>query len=256
MQQIHTQHTTLAADVLIGEAARDYPALLAIFDSLGIDYCCHGRDTVERACERAGVDPGVLGHAIHRQVPPADAGDARVWSSMTMTQLCDDIEATHHLLVRATFERLAVLMPRVVSSHASSYPRLLELNAVILNLREEMIDHLVREERVLFPWLRRLEAPHALLTGPPWSVRRPIDCMIHDHDQVGNALASIKMLTDGHTPPSGTCTSVVSVMSLLAGLDRDTKVHIHKENNILFPAGVRAERDRKAAQAGHRGGTT
>lgn len=104
-----------------------------------------------------------------------------------------------------------------------------------------MRDHLVREERVLFPWLRRLERKSEITSGPPWSVRRPIDCMIHDHDDVGDAFRKIRVLTDDLTPPEGACSTWRECYRLLATFERDTHMHIHKENNILFPAGVEAE---------------
>jgi regulator of cell morphogenesis and NO signaling len=112
-----------------------------------------------------------------------------------------------------------------------------------------MREHMIREERVLFPWLRRLEKPGAIMTGPPWSVQRPISCMEHDHDSAGAALARMRRMTNDFTLPADACNSYRALYQSIAALERDTHVHIHKENNILFPAGVRAEAGRDTERA-------
>lgn len=235
----------LTPDMAIGDAARLWPHLLPLFERYGLDYCCHGRRTLDESCRAVGVNVAQVLHDC-QSIDTTAADTEPDPSAASMTSLCDHIEATHHVRARETFARLRTLMPRILAAHGAAHPELFDLDRVISELREEMIDHMVREERVLFPWLRRLEQHTAVHVGPPWSVKRPIDCMLHDHDAVSAALGRIRMLTRGYQPPAGTCASVQSLMDLLRDLERDTHVHIHKENNILFPAGVRAEAERRA----------
>lgn len=242
----------VTASTPIGSIARDCPQAVAVFDRLGLDYCCRGKESVAVACSRAGV---TLDEAL-RELARAESTDRceEDWSQASLTRLCEHIEQTHHALARSLFDRLQSLLPRVALAHGAAAPRFEELRVVVAELREEMLDHMVREERVLFPWLCRLERAHAVTLGPPWSVRRPIDCMMHDHDSVAAGLSRIRSLTDGFTAPPGACASVGSLMNALRELDGDTRVHIHKENNILFPAGIRAEaargRQRRSAPCG------
>lgn len=235
----------------IGELARVDSALLPVFERFGLDYCCRGRDTLAEACLRAGVDLSQVLDAIARQ-----PGTSAEPTHTSMTELCDQIEATHHAFARQCFDRLDHLIPKIAEVHGPASPGLKQLAVVYADLREEMLDHMVREERVLFPWLRRLEAPHRLESGPPWSVRRPIDCMIHDHDRVAAAFARIRELTTPERLPDNACLSLTSAVNTLRELERDTHLHIHKENNVLFPAGVAAEqakiRPKSASGAGGR----
>lgn len=161
-----------------------------------------------------------------------------------MTDLADHIEETHHAFVRQSVERLATLVERCVGAHLKERPQYTELQTTIDELSDDLLEHMVREERVLFPWIRRLERPTEIQGGPPWSVRRPIDCMIHDHDKAGQAFARVRQLTDDLTVPENACTTERELITLLADLERDTHIHIHKENNILFPAAVKAEAHR------------
>ena len=122
-----------------------------------------------------------------------------------MTALADHIEATHHAFVRTSMESLKALAEKVAAAHAENHPELKELRGLIALLDADMHDHMIREERVLFPWLRRLERPTDITSGPPWSVKRPIDCMVHDHDDVADLLRQIRGLTHDFTPPPDAC---------------------------------------------------
>jgi len=233
----------------IGDLAAAHPDLLPLFDELRLDYCCRGSQTVDAACAQAGISTDRLRDTLNTRpgrshVPEIDP------ASMTMSELCDEIERTHHAFVRSAFMRLTPMLVRIVASHGQHDPSYARIQDVLQELEADMLDHMVREERVLFPWLRRLEQPAAIHTGPPWSVRRPIDCMVHDHDAVSNALIKLRLLTNNYTPPSHSCGSVAAAFVLLRELEADTRRHIHKENNILFPQGVRAEaaRDQRARQ--------
>jgi regulator of cell morphogenesis and NO signaling len=248
----------IVAESAIGEAAARFPALIAVFDRFGLDYCCQGHHSLAEACRHAGADVrAVLAAATETPSASPSAADP---VSLSLTELCDEIEKTHHTFVRHAFQRLGTLLPRVLSAHGAEHPRFVALDEAVRELRDDMTDHMVREERVLFPWLRRLERREAVHVGPPWSVRRPIDCMIHDHDAVADLIAWIRSITTDYTPPAGCCGSVATLMSLLRDLEADTRIHIHKENNILFPRGVLAEVERarpepKAQCFGACGGT-
>ncbi len=228
---------TLNFNTSIGDVARDHPEYLGVFDRLQLDYCCRGHESLEQACKRAGIDTNTLLQEIASL--SLDAGTAE--APRSMTEWCDHIESVHHRLAREVFLRLGVMMPRVLAAHRTAHPEYELLDRVLAGLREEMLDHMVREERVLFPWLRRLEQPGAIHVGPPWSVQRPIDCMIHDHDSVSDGLERIRTLTSHYTVPSDACGTVRAVFALLQEFEADTRRHIHKENNILFPAGLEAE---------------
>ena len=225
----------------IGTIASARPASIAVFERFALDYCCHGDRTLADACIDRGVDPAVVLREIDAAERIVDGADDRLWTDASMTDLADHIEYTHHEFARQMLARLAETLPRVVRVHGESHPELREVATIVAAMSEDMHDHFIREERVLFPWLRRLDRHSELHTGPPWSVRRPIDCMEHDHEELGGLFARLRSLTADYSVPADACGSYRSVMDTLGALERDTHIHIHKENNILFPAGIRAE---------------
>lgn len=230
----------------LGALAAQRPACIPVFERFDLDYCCGGGRTLAAACRDRGLDARTILDAIHAEESAAAAPE-RPWTDATMTELADHIEQTHHAFLRDALGRLNNILPRILAAHADRHPELHRIGEVIRNLNLELTDHMVREERVLFPWLRRLERPSEIQGGPPWSVRRPISCMVHDHDDVGAALAELRALTHGFEPPADACGLYRSMLDTLRAIERDTHIHIHKENNILFPAGVRAE-DQRAAR--------
>ncbi len=235
-------HEPITLDTTLGMAAAQRPVLIPLFERHGLDFCCHGGRSIREACAEAGVDARTL--LLESERPDAPTRSEHDWTTRSMDELCTHIVATHHTKAREALARLDVLLPKIEAAHGARHPELLELTGVVHGLREEMLDHMVREERVLFPWLRRLETPSAITVGPPWSVQRPIDCMMHDHESVAGAFARARALTDNYRVPEDACASYRSAMDALRDLEHDTHVHIHKENNILFPRGIDAERAR------------
>ena len=231
----------------LAQIASAFPHVIPLLESRRLDFCCGGDVPFSIACEQKGIDPEQLLRSILEQEPTMPDREQPDPASMTMTQLADHIEQTHHRLTRETLARLREMMPRLITAHAESHPELVELGACVAAFADDLEDHMVREERVLFPWLRRLERRSEIQGGPPWSVRRPIDCMIHDHDSAGEMLGRMRSLTAGYRVPDDGCGTYRVCMTMLEDLERDTHIHIHKENNILFPRGVEAERERGGA---------
>ncbi|MEJ7798972.1 MAG: hypothetical protein WKF60_00535 [Ilumatobacter sp.] len=52
----------------------------------------------------------------------------------------------------------------------------------------------------------------------------------------------MRELTDGYTTPPDGCASYTALFAGLEALEFDTHLHIHKENNLLFPTVVDLER--------------
>ena len=237
--------TTISPDATLAHIATENPAAIGVFERFRLDFCCGGETTLAEACRRAALDPEDILMHIESAPRPAD-GDEQDWTGASMAELADHIEQTHHRYVRDAIDQITATLARVVNAHGAHHPELLELQPLCAEFAAEMREHMIREERVLFPWLRRLETAGAIMTGPPWSVQRPISCMEHDHDSAGAALARMRRLTADYTPPPDACGSYRALLQSLESLERDTHIHIHKENNILFPAGVRAEAQRVA----------
>jgi regulator of cell morphogenesis and NO signaling len=138
------------------------------------------------------------------------------------------------------------MMKKVSEAHREHHRAMLEpLAETFLALRDELGSHLMKEEMVLFPLMRSLEAASAAgLPSPPshcGSVNNPIRVMVHEHDDAGSALARMRQLTAGYAVPADACNTFRGLFHGLQELEGDLHRHIHLENNILFPRAAAIE---------------
>jgi regulator of cell morphogenesis and NO signaling len=168
-------------------------------------------------------------------VAASDRRSREAWTTNDAVQLVEHLEASHHRYLWDELPRLTALMDKVRRVHGSRHPELHDVAACLNELRAELEPRLRKEERVLFPMIREL----ATATSPPafacGSIRTPISVMLAEHDHAGELLARPRRLTGGYQPPAEACASYTALYVGLGELEADTHLHVHKENNVLFP---------------------
>jgi regulator of cell morphogenesis and NO signaling len=231
----------------IGDIAAESPAAAAIFEKLGLDYCCGGARTLDQACRAAGVSAAEVEESIERAAA-GSAAPERNWTTEPLADLIAHIRDTHHVYTRAAIERLNPLFAKVRGVHGKNHTELLQMQTVFDSLAEELGMHLMKEEMMLFPFIVRLEEAAVEKSSPPpspfGSVRNPVSMMEHEHDSAGDALRHLRSLSAGYTMPADGCASYRSLYQALEGLEADLHQHIHLENNILFPRAIQLEQAR------------
>ena len=171
------------------------------------------------------------------------AEPAPTWATMSVGELVDHLEGAHHVYLWAEMPRLAALVAKVVSVHGERHPELSAIAACYATLRADLEPHLSKEETVLFPMIRELAAAGSVPSFHCGSLRNPISVMLAEHDTVGELLAQLRELTGGYEAPADGCASYQALFAGLAELEADTHLHVHKENNVLFPAVVAREQE-------------
>jgi regulator of cell morphogenesis and NO signaling len=235
--------TTFDTTVTVGQLVAERPSRSRVFEKLGIDFCCGGKIPLEQACRDNQLDT----HHVVALLDEADAAPdlAADPAQMTLTELCDHIEQTHHAYLKAELPRLGAMTHKVAMVHGPNHPWAVELHRVLVAMSEELQSHMYKEERILFPWIRDLEAnavdPTKQCGGSGGTIANPITVMEHEHDSAGNALARMNKLSSGYTPPPGACNTFRAMLDGLAQLETDMHLHVHKENNILFPKALAME---------------
>ena len=225
----------LSPEITIGELVAARPLLARLFDRLGIDYCCGGKQTLAAACQRHGLEVSTTLALLDSASAALAAGPAEVdAAAMGLTELADHIEATHHTYLKAELPRLVEMADRVAAKHGWRDGRLPEMAAAVNTLAVEMIDHMRKEEEILFPLVRQIEAGAAdgFHCG---SIANPIRQMEAEHESAGQLTARLRLLTDGFTPDADACNTHRALLGGLEEFEADLHRHVHKENNVLFP---------------------
>ena len=121
---------------------------------------------------------------------------------------------------------------RVAHVHGGHTSSLIEIFQVFVGAESELTSHMMKEEQILFPAIVALSQGQQLTM----TLDGPISCMVHEHEEVGNALARMRDLSNGYQPPAEACNTYRALFAGLKDLEEDLHRHIHLENEVLFPA--------------------
>jgi regulator of cell morphogenesis and NO signaling len=233
---------TLSAEMTVGEIAARHPGSVRVFEKHHIDFCCGGKLPIGQACQAQGLNASAVLEEIGEALAvPSGTAPESAWESAPLNALIDHIIEAHHAYLKTELPRLGAMLEKVVSKHSERHGDvLLPARTVFAAMRDELDAHLMKEEMVLFPLIRSLEAG-GVQTSHCGSVRNPIRVMVMEHDSAGTALERLRELTSGYTAPEDACNTFRALYHGLSELERDLHQHIHLENNILFPRAMNIE---------------
>lgn len=232
--------TTFQINDTVGAIVRDHPALSRLFEQVQVDYCCGGQKTLAEACAKRGIDPQTFLTELETWATTTLESEVNL-TALCLTELADHIERIHHAYLHTELPRLEKMVTKVAAVHGEKEPRLIQIKDIFLALSAELATHLMKEEQVLFPMIRQLEASDTVPTFHCGTIANPIHRMEFEHDEAGEALRKLRQLTDEFTPPAWACNTYRALLDALHTFEQDMHQHVHKENNVLFPRAIALE---------------
>jgi regulator of cell morphogenesis and NO signaling len=235
----------LDATKTVREFAIENPSATRVFEKLKIDYCCGGNQPLSEACGEKGLDLEEVLQLLQQAGKAGAESQLSTSSSLPLASLINLIVEKHHVFTRTELERLTELLEKVCSAHGENHPELLNIRSQFQTLRAELEPHMMKEERILFPYITRLETSIAENQPTPFApfgnVQNPITVMMREHDAAGEILKAIRALSKDFATPADGCLSYHTLYNALEELESDLHQHIHLENNILFPKSLELE---------------
>lgn len=235
---------------IIGElVAQDYRAA-SVFKKYGIDFCCQGNRTIQEACEAKNIDTSAVINDLNEvnKTPTESTTDYQSWP---IDLLADYIEKKHHRYVEDKTQEIKPYLDKICRVHGDRHPELLEINNLFNEAAGELAMHMKKEELVLFPFIRKMvkaRQENTQLDAPHFgTVENPIQMMRHEHNTEGERFRKIEALSNNYTPPADACNTYRVTFALLKEFEADLHLHIHLENNILFPKAIELEKHLKNA---------
>ncbi len=213
----------------LGELVTERESRGDILEKFGLDFCCGGKQSLRDACKDSKVPLADVVRALEREdatPPPATA--VIDWRKAPLRDLLDHIVGTHHVYLRHALPALQTKVDKIAQVHGENHPELWQVRELFAGLKMELESHLKKEEDVVFPAIRRLEAGVPL----PESAMGELE---EEHQKVGDTLHKLRRLTGTYHVPADACPTYRAAMTGLAALEADTHHHVHKENNILLP---------------------
>lgn len=220
-----------------------------IFKKYGIDFCCGGGITLDKACEKYNADYD----AIVEDLKNVDNTNSRAtnYNSWTLDFLADHIVNVHHSYVEENIPLLLQYAARVAKVHGHHFTELLEIEELVKEVAGELSAHCKKEELILFPFIKKMVAAQkegTALAQPHFgTVDNPIKMMETEHEDAGELLRRIAKLSNNYTPPQGACNTYRAFYAKLDEFEQDLHHHVHLENNILFPKSLKLEKQLRAA---------
>lgn len=233
----------------IGEiVAADYRTA-AVFHSYGIDFCCKGNRSLEEVCEERSVDLAVLMKNLE-EITSGKQENMIDYSSWDVLLLTDYIERIHHAYVNQKTPVIQQFLEKICRVHGQKHPELFEIRSLFNESAGELAQHMKKEELILFPYIRNLYQESTgqkkiRFTPGFGTIKKPILMMQEEHNTEGERFAKIAALTQNYLPPEGACRTYCVTFAMLKEFEEDLHLHIHLENNILFPKSIELESEIK-----------
>ena len=231
---------------IIGElVARDYRTA-SVFKKYSIDFCCQGNRTIEEACEKKNIDTKKVLEDLVAMME-AKSESTTDYQSWPLDLLADYIEKKHHRYVQEKTLEIQPYLDKICKVHGERHPELMDIREEFNASAGELAAHMKKEELILFPFIRKMvkvkQENSNVEAANFGTVKNPIQMMMDEHTVEGNRFRRIEELSNNYTPPQDACNTYRVSFALLKEFEQDLHLHIHLENNILFPKAVEIEND-------------
>lgn len=236
----------ITKETVIGDlVSKDYKTA-SVFKTYGIDFCCNGNRSIESACATDNINAEKLLADLNNLAQNSSKA-MNDYDSWPLDLLADYIEKRHHRYVEEKITEIKPYLEKITRVHGDRHPELARVLELFNESVGNLTQHMKKEELMLFPFVRKMvDAKHKntpLDRKPSFgTVENPVDAMMHEHTREGEIYREISDLTNGYETPADGCNTYRVTLNLLKEFEEDLHLHIHLENNILFPKAISLEK--------------
>ncbi|MBS1598862.1 MAG: iron-sulfur cluster repair di-iron protein [Bacteroidetes bacterium] len=228
--------TNLSQQTLASIVSENHHAV-PVFEKYNLDFCCKGKRALADACGEKGLElDKIIQELESAATKEKDKGIP--FDEMEPAQLINYIIINHHYYTKKMMPLIWSHLEKVSFKHGDRFPYMNEVFHLFTGLKDEMYEHMQKEELVLFPRIVEIERSYSNNNYgalPDKYVTDPIRIMEMEHEHAGDIMWKIKALTDNYTAPDSACATFRVSMAELKEFENDLHQHVHLENNILFP---------------------
>jgi regulator of cell morphogenesis and NO signaling len=235
----------ITAGVSVGDVIEHVPAAETVFEIVRIDSCCRRDRTLAEASAAAGIDVDEVISLLRELSLDSTTHPTALRADATLPDVTAQIRDQYHRRTRAFLVMLTRSVRALAGSHGHAFPELATVQSSIEQLARDLVPHMSREEKYLFPYIDSLAGGHAdreIVVPLFGKVEYPLEFVKHDHSDDMQLIATLRDATRTFTPPDGACAGFRAFYSLLRQFATELEEHIKLENDILFPRAMEAER--------------
>jgi regulator of cell morphogenesis and NO signaling len=233
-------------EMTIGEIVTENYRTASIFNNYNIDFCCKGNVPFGEVCSNKNIDSEKLLNEV-KTILNATSDSSLDYQNWQIDLLANHIEAKHHSYIVNKTPELNNFLNKLCSVHGKNHPELFQVREMFSASAGELAKHMKKEELILFPYVRQMvlsqQKNEKLKTPHFGTVTNPIQMMMTEHSTEGDRFRMMEEITNNYTVPSDGCTTYKVTYSMLKEFQNDLHLHIHLENNILFPKAILMEEE-------------
>ena len=207
-----------------------------VFKKAGIDFCCGGSQSLEAACRDKKLDVAEIESELEK-LENSEPGSSHKFNEWKLDFLCDYIVNTHHQTVMNLLPELTFYTQKIAEVHGDNHPELSEIANLFAQVDTELRQHLRNEEEVLFPAIREVLKTNSAESKA--TIISEITRMTGEHEFAGGAMDKINELSHRYAVPEDGCNTYRVAYKLLEQFEDDLHIHVHLENNILYPKAMK-----------------
>lgn len=228
----------------LGELATKDLRKVEVFKKYGLDFSCDGKKTVKEACAEKGLDVT----KVEQELQQADKNPVTLqlpYDEWDLDFFVDFIQNTHHRYIKKNLPEIVTYSNKVMEVHCDKHPELIEMNNLVKQINTTLTALIEEEENILFPKIKELVHKNKGLTLHQPMITESLHNIILSadkvHQLVSKDLSEIRKLSSNYTLPDDACASYTLLFRMLDEFEDNTRLHIHLENNILFPKAIKLE---------------
>lgn len=220
---------------LVKDIVNEFPKSSDVFKRYRIDFCCGGNTPLQNAVTATGVNMDSLLTDLKELYEKNESNsqtDMTVWMDSDSKTIIDHVIVRYHRTLEEELGSLSPYVTKIAKVHGDNHPELLRVYELFYELKKEMLEHMKKEEEFSFPLILMLEEGKVENREEAISQIAELE---KEHDHAGEILREIRSITADFVPPVDACGTYRLVYKRLEMIEDDTFMHVHLENNILFP---------------------
>lgn len=219
---------------LVKDIVNIFPQSSDLFKRNRLDFCCGGNRPLSEAALEQNLDVPELMNQLEELYKKHNgtAENMEVWTDTDSEELIEHIKNKYHRELEEELKMLSPYVTKVAKVHGERHDELLKVYELFYELKKELLEHTAKEEATVFPLLLELESAD---DGKRAGIIAEIEELEKEHDHAGSILKQLREITEDFNPPIDACGTYRLVYKRLEALESHTFMHVHLENNILFP---------------------
>lgn len=227
----------------LADLAIHIPASIRLFEKYDFDYYQNGKQTFKEACQEKGLSFSEIDAELNCLQNESKETYPLTLEDMSIDTLIDFINGQYHSSEAEVLNFIHSNIQKLINDENCGGLLLNLLKDIEQKFRElmvKLIQHCEKEDQILFPYIRKLFelCRHKSEISSSRSIsiiKNPIRMLEEEHVQAANILSELKKATDNFTAPLSSPKEYATLMERMKEFEKELHMHLHIENNILFP---------------------